>query len=316
MTTSTTGGRALAIAASLSFTAGGLFILLGDTITKPGQWTIYHALTVLTVFGTVAAGHLTSEARRSRRWLAMLGFAMLFLAGTGLVVYSSVGRQAETSETSTLSAEATNKAIADKGLELGQARQRLADAEAEVAFELAGRPDKKTGKPTVKPGCGKNCEDWKTRSKEVQSRIRELEGEITKLGPQKPVNPEAQQMAKIAALFGANEAKAAAILILVKPFFWTLFFEVGSIVSIGYAFGDKPKRVSPPANENRPQPLPEPKTRARKSRVSRTKKDETIVAFVDEFRKRHGRDPTYPEMRSRFQGIAKSTAHRYQRNAA
>ena len=124
MNSTSTSSRALAIAAGLAFTGGGLCILLGDDIANPGAWSITHALTVLTVFGTIAAGHLIGEAKRARHWLACLGFLALFLAGTGLVVYSSVGRQAETTDTSTMAIEARNAAIAAKGAELAKARAR------------------------------------------------------------------------------------------------------------------------------------------------------------------------------------------------
>lgn len=294
-----TGSRAFAIAASLAFIIGGLFILLGDTITTPAKWTIYHGLTVLTVFGTIAAGHLMADAKRDRDWLSMTGFFVLFVAGTGLVVYSSVGRQAETTETSTLSAEATNKAIKDANADLTKARTMLAEAQADLAKE------------TKRGGCGKTCDGIKVTIGVYEAAIKGHTSDLEKLGPQKPVNAEAEQMAKLAALFGADKDKATAVLILVKPFLWTLFFEVGSIVSVGFAFRHRKVARAQPANENVPAPAANPpKPRGSKRRA--TKKDETVVAFVDAFRLKHGRSPTYPEMRSQFHDIAKSTAWRYQ----
>lgn len=227
MTNTTPHGRALAIAASASFTIGGLTILLGDVILKPAEWTSYHALTVLTVFGTVAAGHLMVDAARSRTLAgtaAAFGFLVLFLSGTGLVVYQSVGRQAENTETAVLSVEATNKALAEKGVELAQARQRLKDANDMV------------DKETAKKRCGPACADWKTRVTEVSANVKQIEAEIAKLGPAKPVAPKAEKMAAVAELFGADKAKAKAALTLAEPFLWTLFFEIGSIVSLGFAF--------------------------------------------------------------------------------
>lgn len=227
MTNNTPHGRALAIAASISFTIGGLTILLGDVILKPAEWTSYHALTVLTVFGTVAAGHLMFEAARSLTLtglLAALGFLGVFLSGTGLVVYQSVGRQAETTDTAVLSVEATNKALAEKGSELAKARQRLSDANDMVDKEAKNKR------------CGQSCNDWKLRVTEVSANVKQIEGEIAKLGPAKPVAPKAEKMAAVAELFGADKAKAKAALTLAEPFLWTLFFEIGSIVSLGFAF--------------------------------------------------------------------------------
>ena len=43
-------------------------------------------------------------------------------------------------------------------------------------------------------------------------------------------------MAEVASLFGFDRAKSQAALMLIEPFLWTLFFEIGSIVSLGFAF--------------------------------------------------------------------------------
>lgn len=224
MTTSTIRHRALAIASGAMFTAGGLIILLGDVIATPSSWTTYHALTILTVAGTIAAGHLAGTAWHAKSHLAAAGFVVLFLTGTGLVVYQSVGRQAETTDARALSIEARNGEIESKRADLGTTRQRLADAERMVQIE------------TGKKHCGRACKDWKTRAAEVRSHIRALETDLAGLGAPAPVAPKAEKMAAVAALFGADPAKAKAALMLLEPFLWTLFFEIGSVVSLGFAF--------------------------------------------------------------------------------
>src|SRR5437016_1324774 len=106
MSSANTGSRTLAIAAGLAFTGGALTILLHDVIDPASvthtlvRWTMTHTLAVLTVLGVILAGHLAGEARRSRHYGSMLGFVLAALIGTGLVVYNSVGRQAEASDTS------------------------------------------------------------------------------------------------------------------------------------------------------------------------------------------------------------------------
>lgn len=231
MQTHTTQGRALAIAAGCAFTAGGLTILMGDALLRPQDWTTYHVLTVLTVFGTIAAGHLMMDAARARQALAVVGFLTLLLAGTALVVYQSIGRQGEMTDTKANTAEARNADIATKRADIATARQRLADADKMVEIE------------TRKGGCGGNCKDWKQRAAEVRSHLKTLETEIAALGAPAPVAPKAEKMAAVAALFGANEAKARAALTLIEPFLWTLFFEIGSIVSLGFAFRHRPVLV-------------------------------------------------------------------------
>lgn len=236
MTTLTTRHRLLAIASGLGFTAGGLLLLLGGSIATPAAWTIHHALTVLTVAGTIAAGHLAGTAWRAGSRLAAAGFVVLFVVGTGLVVVQSLGRQAETSETRTLEAGDHNQRRADKLAELDRARQRLSDAEREIDLETRGRPDAR-GRPTRKTGCGGDCEDWKLRAGEVKSHIRALEADVERLGAPVPVEPEAAQVAEMANLVGADGDWTRMLFLAFKPLLWTLFFEIGSVVSLGYAFG-------------------------------------------------------------------------------
>jgi len=228
MKTTNTHGRLLAIVAGMAFTVGGLVILMGDVLTRPNLWAQYHVLTVLTVFGVIASGHLMATAWRARHFLAALGFGVLFLAGTMLVVHNSVGRQAEVTDSRALDAEATNKALADKHGDLAKARQRFDDATRYADGEMRGEI------------CGPRCRDWRLRAKEVQAHIKAIEAEIAALGPQKPVNAKADRMAAILALFGFDEVRAKAALILLEPFLWCLFFEIGSIVSLGFAFRADP----------------------------------------------------------------------------
>lgn len=224
---SSTNGRALAIAAGLAFTAGGLTILLGEALMRPLEWSSYQWLTILTVFGTIAAGHLMAEAGRARHLFSTVGFLALFLAGTGLVVYSSVGRQVEAAAVSMFSAEDVNNRLASKHVELAAARDRLAYAESQFESEQTGQR------------CLDRCKRWEKTASDRRIVVRAIEAEIASLGPQKPVNAQADAMADIAALFGLNKQKTVAALILLAPFLTTLFFEIGSIVSLGYAFAPR-----------------------------------------------------------------------------
>ena len=229
-------GRALAIIAGLAFTAGALTILLGPALLTPLEWSSYHVLTIISVFGTTAAGHLLADAG-FKHPIAGLGFLVLFLGGTALVVANSVGRQAATFEESTLSAEATNAAIADKSEDLKQARARKVYADAQVQRE------------TSRGGCGRSCKDWKTNASDVAIVIGQLERDIAALGPKKPVNAKAERMAEMAALFGVSKAKAQAMFVLLEPLLNCLFFELGSIVSLGFAFRQGKRPVLIAAND-------------------------------------------------------------------
>jgi hypothetical protein len=267
-------GRFLAGVAGCAFAAGGLTILLGSDLTSPQDWQASQWLTILTVFGTIAAGHLMVDAARARHLFATLGFLVLFLSGTGLVVYSSVGRQVETAGTTTLSVEDNNTKIADKTEDLKAARARRDYADRAADREMTGQR------------CGQRCRDWKTNAKDIGVVIKQLEAEIAALGPQKPVNAQAAAMADMAALFGAdNKARTVAVLLLIIPFLKTLFFEVGAIVSLGFAFrqGKRPVLVAandcPSVADNRqtsfpvefqlPEPPEPPKGKRRKPEIGK-----------------------------------------------
>jgi hypothetical protein len=245
-----TGMRPLAIIAGCAFTAGGLFLLLGEVARTPSAWTTYHWLTILTVFGTVCAGHLVGSAWRDGRYLAVVGFSVIFTAGTLLVVYQSVGRQAETTGTKVNSAEQLNKLIASKFGELDITKSALADAQLRVSDEMAGRGLSK------KPGCKSICQDWQKRANDLQATVTKLETEITKLGAPVPVAPDAEYMASFASVFGADFEKAKAALQLMKPFLLTFFFEIGIVASFGHGFQHR-ARSDPRALVETPPDSPE-----------------------------------------------------------
>lgn len=232
-------GRLLAGVAGCAFAAGGLTILLGSDLTSPQDWQASQWLTILTVFGTIAAGHLMVDAARARHLFATLGFLVLFLSGTGLVVYSSVGRQVETAGTTTLSVEDNNTKIADKTEDLKAARARRDYADRAADREMTGQR------------CGQRCKDWKTNAKDIGVVIKQLEAEIAALGPQKPVNAQAAAMADIGMLFRipASKDQIVAALLLLIPFAKCLFFEIGSIVSLGFAFRQGKRQVLVAAND-------------------------------------------------------------------
>ena len=200
--------------------------MLDAELLRPLDWVAAHRLTILTVFGTIAAGHLMVNAARARHLFATIGFVALFMSGTCLIVYNSVGRQVETADAAMLSAEDTNAKIIDKTADLKAAKARKAFADGQVQATMTKRY------------CGRSCKYWKQNSHDVGVVISPLESEITALGPQKIVNAQAAAMADIVLLFRlpATKPQVVATLTLLIPFLKTMFFEIGSIVSFGVAF--------------------------------------------------------------------------------
>jgi hypothetical protein len=155
----------------------------------------------------------------------------------------------------TMSAEDSNNLIAAKVAELRTSRQRLEDAEREVDFEQKGRPDRK-GNPTVKPGCGKDCENWTRRAGEVRSHIQVLEQEIKALGPRQVASPHAENFAQLLGVLGAPVAKVKVLAILFVPVVWTMVLEIGTIAGLEY--GCSSGKHHRPANSGTPASSPAP----------------------------------------------------------
>jgi hypothetical protein len=235
-----TGMRPLAIIAGCAFTAGGLFILLGDAVFTPRAWTTYQWLTILTVFGTICAGHLVGHSWRNRRPLAVVGFAVIFTAGTLLVVYQSAGRQAETIGNKAAASEHRNALISSK---LEQRDKAIADLDAlklRIAAEIEGWPDAR-GRSTKAKGCGTDCRGFERQRDATQEQIDRLQREVADLGPPVTVNAQADYAAQLVALLGGDLNKWKGGLLLFMPFLTTMFFEIGIITALGYAFEHRPR---------------------------------------------------------------------------
>lgn len=183
-----------------------------------------HTLAVLTVLGVILAGELARQAWGSLHYGACLGFWLAALVGTGLVTYNSVGRQAEASDTSTLSVEDRNGQRTEIKAQLAEHQRMLDEEQANKAAEI------KRG------GCGRVCQGFDASIAVYQSAVAGDEAKLAKLGPAEPVAPKAERFAEILALFGADKVQAKAVLSLLEPFLYTLLFEYGSIVAWDYAF--------------------------------------------------------------------------------
>ena len=270
--------------AGAAFSAGALIVLMGPTLLHPQDWSSYQFLTILTVFGTITAGHLMVDAGRALH-VSALGFFVLFLVGTGLVVYNSVGRQAEASSVTEMTAEATNKAIHDKYDDLDAAKDRKAEAADMIALYTNGGRHPRTGRK-IEPHCGDVCKDWKVREGEIDANIEKIEAQIKSLGPQKPVHAKATKFAEMAALFGADKQKAGALAALIEPLLWCLFFEFGSIVSLGFAFRPRrmidvtPEQVPEPVYTGNVSPL-HPVARALQEHGGQVKSNRTLAALMN-----------------------------------
>ena len=192
MTTANTAGRGLAIAAGVVLATGTLAILFEDVLMHGAQFTLKHWLTLVTVAGTMMVGHLADLARRHGHWMSVAGFTLLFLAGTGLVVYSSVGRQAE----KTMLSSAEHDEVV----------QKRNDLKSKLAMESAALKAKLDAADLeCKSGDGPLCKGARALATVWAESVAGLEARIEKLAPAKPIAPEAEQFATVAAALGYDQ---------------------------------------------------------------------------------------------------------------
>ncbi len=287
---STTSGRWLAIATGAAASAGALYILLKDDVVA-GRWSDAFILVPVMVGISIAAGHLCWSALAGRNLLAALGFALAFALGSVLTVYTSVGKQAATSDASALAAQASNDLRQAKEGELARARVRFQDAQTMADRE---RSEKR---------CGQKCQDWERRGREVASYIRQLESDLAAMEPPKPIAAPATRFARFAGLFFDIDPDAlSAKLDTIQPLAYSLLFELTAIVALGYGFG---RRRAPPKPVTHADVPP-----ARRSRGRPRNPDGEVVDWVRAFRERHGRDPQIPELQRQFPAVPRTTAWR------
>lgn len=228
MQTNTTPGRALAIAAGGVFLAGTLGILFEDVLLKGAPIAIKHGLTLAILAGTIMVGHLANSARSARHWASAVSFSMVFVIGTVLVVLSSVGRQTA----DTIQTTAQIEADAGRRVAITQVRNRAVEMLENAQASLPA---------ACKGGNGKDCKGVKATIEVYEASIRGHDADLSKLGPVKVSNADAEQLAEIlSTVFGADKAKVKAAAVLLTPFAVALFLEFGVIVSFGFAFSHRP----------------------------------------------------------------------------
>jgi len=233
------------------FSYGGLLLVVGsEALMRPSTWTDYQIITLLIIAVTIGAGHFTKSAWKQGAILSSIGFALVFVTGTYLSARQSLDRQAETAAATTLSAENVNDKLTDKTADLADAKKRLQYAEDQVEAE------------STRQKCGERCERWKLTAKDRRTVVTSIEREIAALGPPKPVNAGREHFGDTAAAMGFSKTAAMGLDAMLLPFLKFFVFEIGSIVSLGFALRSSPLSVSVPANDIGPppthrKPLPE-----------------------------------------------------------
>jgi len=235
-------GRAVALVAGVISAVGGLAILLDDVVKGAAPFEIKHGITIGIVALAILAGHSVVAAWRARHVFGVLGFTVVFLAATGLVVFKSTGRQAEHTFQSQAEADLAAEARTASKAALARSEAMLADAQRDLAREC-------------KSGRGKRCQGIEATLSTYEAATKGHRADLDRLGAPKPVAPEAENFANLAAVFGADKAKVKAAAMLLVPFLTTALFEFGAIVGFAFAFRHRPaaRETKKPAKTEQPR---------------------------------------------------------------
>jgi len=216
-------GRLAAIVCAAALGAGGTTLLFGDVIFGDAAFTQKHFQTITIVIATTMAWMATTAAFKKRHIIAGFGFLILALAGSGVIVWNSLGRQ---TEGQMLSADDHDKAVEKRG--------DLSKKKAAAEETLAQR-QKEADKACKKYPDGRTCRGaiavvtfWAENVAGLQAQL-----DVLKV---KPADPSAEALGNLANALGRNGTKAKALSMLVMPYFITILFEFGFTMSLHYAF--------------------------------------------------------------------------------
>ena len=219
-----TTGRGLALIAGFLATSGALAILLQDALASH-VWTLQHGLIPVLMAVQILTSHLFITALLTRRWLSAIGFLVVAIAGTWGVFYTSVGKQSEVAAEKTAIADDINGRRADVLTRLAANEDMLKTARISLAGECG------TGK-------GSRCTGKRETVKVYEDAVRGNQADLAMIGPEKPVNAQADTMAELVSVVtGADQGKVKHVLVLTQPFTYATIFELAALVSWGFAFG-------------------------------------------------------------------------------
>lgn len=209
--------------AGTATTLGAIALLMTDA-WEAGQLTTAHVLQPLLVIGSIAAAVMAHHSGW-RRPVRLLLFSLLAVFGSGVILFQTLGRQADARDAKLSEALATNR-------QLLLVEQSLSAAKADAKRECAS-------------GFGQRCIA-------AQARVDQLTNEMAS---QRTIATDARADA-IADLLhliaGTDKAQVRAMVQVLDPILLPGFLELSSVVFFAYAF---PRRrpqlsaiaVTPPA---------------------------------------------------------------------
>lgn len=209
-----------------TFALGTCYVLLAD-VRAPRDFTVDHAVTLLVLLGTVAAGHMLGREARALRLLRAGGLAALLAAGTMYCVTSSAARNAESSERRSAPVAAANDARRRALADLDEAKLELRQQRSAQAQECA-------------TGDGARCRGRAKTAEAAAQAVAAAEQRLSTLSPERPTSGGLAHAATVFAsmpLVTADAATVEAWLVLMLPFAKAVFLELATIVFLGIGLG-------------------------------------------------------------------------------
>lgn len=317
MQTSTTTVRSWGALAIGIFFAGVTGRTIFDDVLNGAPVTTAHLQSLAAIVGAIASGHMLLPVFKQAKIAAFLGMALIFAASTGYVVISAGARNAEVSAAKALTATSTNDDRHAAITKAEQAEAELADVKRDhsIAAAVAAK-ECKTGDGPVCKGKTKTADAAAVEVDKAKGFAILMRAKADVMKPVVEAHAGYAHAGKVLAALPYVTASAESIqtsVELLLPFAVVLIAEVGCLTFLGLGLGHReaPAPAKVPANDTAPAAAPRKPVTPRPRGKRGPKKDDKVIAFVGEFRKRHGRNPTIPEMQASLDGIARSTAHRY-----
>jgi hypothetical protein len=192
-------------------------VLLADDAYHRGL-NVHHALQPMLVLGAAAAGIYAHHALHALRLGSFLAFFTVAVLGSLLIVYATMGRQADAREGR-------------------QADTRLGNEQhTEIKAELTAAKANRDTECKGKGANGPKCKDWQGR---VDALLKQLGGLKTAA-----LDPRAEALGDLATLVGFDRKWTMQVVSAIDPVALPMWLELGSVVFLGAAFppARKPRR--------------------------------------------------------------------------
>lgn len=208
-----------AIAGGVLASAAATALLMRDAFVT--GWTLDHALMPVLVGLTVLTSHLCWQALRERKLISAAGMMILAVVGSTITVYETMGRRAEVRDLKVASATKSAEHVAQIAADYAKARAMVIQSQGWVADEC-------------KSGRGKRCEGQTFTLRQREAYAKQLEQELSGLQAAPPVDPKAERVAALAALFGWSPQRAKMAVQIFEPFVFPLMLELSAIFLFGF----------------------------------------------------------------------------------